>query len=113
MGKTPVAPALDFRALFDATPGNYLVLGPDLIIVTVNRLLPARHAQTAQGHHRPLAEGGGFEERYWSPLNTPVLDAAGKFAWIIHRVEDVTELVRSRAASAARDRFRDRTAIDH
>ena len=36
MGKTPVAPALDFRALFDATPGNYLVLGPDLIIVTVN-----------------------------------------------------------------------------
>ena len=23
---------------------------------------------------RPEAEGGGFEERYWSPVNSPVLD---------------------------------------
>jgi signal transduction histidine kinase/CheY-like chemotaxis protein len=152
MGKTPVVPALDFRALFDATPGNYLVLGPDLIIVAVNdaylratlrqsediigrplfevfpdnpdnaaangvRNLRAslervlRHkrpdAMAIQKYDipRPLAEGGGFEERYWSPLNTPVLDATDKVAWIIHRVEDVTELVRSRAASAARERF--------
>ncbi|HWA20684.1 MAG TPA: PAS domain S-box protein [Devosia sp.] len=42
---------------------------------------------------RPASEGGGFEERYWSPLNTPVLDRAGKVRWIIHRVEDVTEYV--------------------
>src|ERR1043165_29185 len=25
---------------------------------------------------RPAEEGGGFEERYWSPFNSPVLDAA-------------------------------------
>lgn len=46
---------------------------------------------------KPEDQGGGFEERYWSPLNTPILDAAGQVAWIIHRVEDVTELVRLRA----------------
>jgi len=43
---------------------------------------------------RPEADGGGFEIRYWSPLNTPVLRADGDLAYIIHRVEDVTEFVR-------------------
>jgi len=52
---------------------------------------------------RPASEGGGFEERYWSPLNTPVLGTDGSVAWIIHRVEDVTPLVRLREEGAARD----------
>jgi len=43
---------------------------------------------------RPAAEGGGFEVRYWSPRNSPVLGADGKLKYIIHRVEDVTELLR-------------------
>jgi two-component system, LuxR family, sensor kinase FixL len=46
---------------------------------------------------RPESEGGGFEVRFWSPLNSPVLDEAGKLKWIIHRAEDVTELVRARS----------------
>lgn len=36
---------------------------------------------------------GDFEIRYWSPINTPVLDNAGDVELIIHRVEDVTEFV--------------------
>jgi light-regulated signal transduction histidine kinase (bacteriophytochrome) len=43
---------------------------------------------------RPAEEGGGFEERFWSPVNAPVLDGNGEVAFIIHRVEDVTEFVR-------------------
>jgi PAS domain S-box-containing protein len=43
---------------------------------------------------RPDSEGGGFEERHWSPVNSPVLDDGGEVAYIIHRVEDVTEFVR-------------------
>jgi len=43
---------------------------------------------------RPESEGGGFEERFWSPLNTPVLDENKEVQYIIHRVEDVTEFVR-------------------
>lgn len=43
---------------------------------------------------RPESEGGGFEARYWSPRNSPVLRADGSLASIIHRVEDVTEFVR-------------------
>ena len=42
---------------------------------------------------RPDSEGGGFEERYWSPLNSPVFGATGKILYIIHRVEDVTDII--------------------
>lgn len=54
---------------------------------------------------RPRTAGGGFEVRWWSPINTPVLDANGNVALIIHRVEDVTELVLLRSAGAAQDRL--------
>ncbi|MCA1695677.1 MAG: PAS domain-containing protein, partial [Actinobacteria bacterium] len=37
--------------------------------------------------------GGHFVERYWSPINTPVLGANGELTHIIHRVEDVTEFI--------------------
>jgi signal transduction histidine kinase len=37
---------------------------------------------------------GSFEERFWCPLNTPVLDEQGQVQFIIHRVEDVTDYVR-------------------
>lgn len=35
---------------------------------------------------RPESEGGGFEVRYWSPMNVPVLGSDQKLAYIIHRV---------------------------
>jgi signal transduction histidine kinase len=43
---------------------------------------------------RPESEGGVFEEKYWSPLNTPVFGKNGKVQYIIHRVEDVTEFIK-------------------
>jgi two-component system sensor histidine kinase EvgS len=54
------------------------------------------HAMAIQKYdiRKPEAEGGDFEERYWSPLNSPVFDAEGRLTHIIHRVEDVTEFVR-------------------
>ncbi|MER7986031.1 SpoIIE family protein phosphatase [Streptomyces noursei] len=42
--------------------------------------------------HRP----GHFEERWWSPINTPVHGPDGEVAYVIHRVEDVTDFVRAR-----------------
>jgi PAS domain-containing protein len=54
---------------------------------------------------KPESEGGAFEVRYWSPLNTPVLDAAGKVKWIIHYVEDVTEIVQKRMEDSQRAVF--------
>jgi PAS domain S-box-containing protein len=36
----------------------------------------------------------GLELRYWCVVNAPVLDAGGQIAYIFHKVEDVTDLVR-------------------
>ncbi len=46
---------------------------------------------------RPAEDGGGFEERYWSPCSTPILDADGEVSGILYWVEDVSEFVRLKA----------------
>jgi signal transduction histidine kinase len=131
----------DFRQVFQAAPGLYLVLEPDLTIVAVSdaylaatmtkreeivgrgifdvfpdnpndpategvrnlraslEAVKAKRASDAMpiqkyDIRRPDAEGGGFEERYWSPMNCPALDDDGRLTYIIHRVEDVTDFVR-------------------
>lgn len=56
---------------------------------------------------RPASEGGGFIERYWSPVNVPVLAEDGELRYIIHRVEDVTAFVQ---LSQAREREHRQTA---
>ena len=49
------------------------------------------HAMAVQKYDIPRrGPGGGFEERYWKPLNTPVL-REGKVVALIHHVRDVTE----------------------
>ena len=61
----------------------------------------APDAMAAQSHHsrRAPEQGGGLEERWWSRVNSPVLGPDGEIKYILHRVEDVTELVLRAAAS--------------
>jgi PAS domain S-box-containing protein len=40
----------------------------------------------------PAADGIGFEERYWTSINTPVLDENNEVRFIIHLLLNVTEL---------------------
>ncbi len=42
---------------------------------------------------------GTFEEKYWSPINSPLLGADGQVIYIIHRVEDVTDFMRRKKAA--------------
>ena len=49
---------------------------------------------------RPPEEGGGFEERWWSTVNSPVFGPSGDSTYIVHRAEDVTEFVRLKQARA-------------
>lgn len=49
------------------------------------------HAMAVQKYDIPIrGSEGGFEERYWKPLNTPVL-RQDKVVALIHHVQDVTE----------------------
>ena len=43
---------------------------------------------------------GVLEERYWSPMNSPVLGTDGRIEYFIHRVVDVTEFVRQKGRPA-------------
>ncbi len=151
----------DFRALFEAVPGLYLVLDPSLVIVAVSdaylratmtrredilgrhifdvfpdnpddptatgvanlrasleRVLRLRKPDTMAVQkydiRRPGAEGGAFEVRYWSPRNSPVLNARQQVEYVVHEVEDVTEFVRlqerEHEQEAVADELRERTA---
>jgi PAS domain S-box-containing protein len=53
---------------------------------------------------RPAAQGGGLEERFWKPANHPVLGPTGEVRFIIHVVEDVTEVVRLERDKVQHDR---------
>jgi len=43
---------------------------------------------------RTDSETDEFEDRWWTPTNAPVFDDSGELNYIIHRVEDVTPVVR-------------------
>lgn len=62
------------------------------------RLSGQSDAMAVQRYPIPIPEelGGGFEERFWSTVNSPVLGPDGRMISIIHRVEEVTEFVRLR-----------------
>ena len=140
-------PDPDFRAVFRATPGLYLLLTTEFGIVeatdtwlrhtstrraevlgrTLLDVLAESPDERAASGPRELRESlervlqfgqadampvrrydirrpdGGFAERYWTLLNVPLRDEAGRLVGIIHRVRDVTELVRLRQEGTERD----------
>jgi signal transduction histidine kinase len=134
----PAGNGPDFKKLFEAAPGLFLVLTPDLIIVaasdaylkatktrreeilghglfeifpdnpddphangvsnlkaSLDRVLLTKEpdAMAVQKYDIQLPDRGGFEVRYWSPLNSPVFGPENKITHIIHRVEDITDFM--------------------
>nr|WP_106975840.1 SpoIIE family protein phosphatase [Streptomyces flavochromogenes] len=90
------------QQVFDAFPDNPADPGADGVKnlrASLGRVLATGEADTmaVQKYDIPVvAQPGVFEERWWSPVNTPVKNADGRVAWIIHRVEDVTAFMQSR-----------------
>jgi signal transduction histidine kinase len=128
----------DYKVIFRALPGLYLILDPKLHIVEVSdpylqatitrrdeitgrnifTVFPdnpddpeadgVRNLRTSleyvltnkEAHSMPVQRydirnqenNGAFVRRFWSPFNSPVL-RNGEVAYIIHRVEDVTDYV--------------------
>lgn len=105
--------------VFPDNPNDAGATGVSNLRASLDRVLllkkPDAMAVQKYDIRRPESDGGGFEERYWSPLNTPVLDDAGDVAWIIHRVEDVTELAMLRGQEAGFDVLarEQQVTIDH
>ncbi|MCA1972678.1 MAG: PAS domain-containing protein, partial [Caenispirillum sp.] len=97
--------------VFPDNPSDPAADGVSNLRASLHRVLETRRADAMPTQRydirRPTAEGGGFEPRWWNPLNTPVLDADGSVAAIIHRVADVTrqQLAEARLVESE-DRFR-------
>jgi PAS domain S-box-containing protein len=49
---------------------------------------------------------GHWQEHFWSPVNAPVLGTDGKVTLVVHRVEEVTELIRAHGGPGGDDRAR-------
>ena len=97
------------RKLFDVFPDNpddATATGVSLLHASLDRVLSSRcvHEMPVIKYaiKRAETDGGGFEERYWSTINTPILDQIGEVAWIVVHVEDVTKVVLSQAENVAR-----------
>jgi signal transduction histidine kinase/ActR/RegA family two-component response regulator len=89
------------RGIFDVFPDNpddETATGEGNLSASLGRVVHDRvaDAMAVQKYdiRRPEEDGGGFEVRYWSPVNTPVLDDRRQLRYIVHQVSDVTEFVR-------------------
>jgi PAS domain S-box-containing protein len=70
--------------------------------VSIARAIATREPDTmAVQKYDVRRPDGTFEERWWAPVNTPVLDGDRAVRYVIHRVEDVTELARVRREGVA------------
>ncbi|MCX4852760.1 SpoIIE family protein phosphatase [Streptomyces canus] len=49
---------------------------------------------------------GHWQEHFWSPVNAPVIGTDGKVKLLVHRVEEVTELIRARGGPGGDSRAR-------
>lgn len=91
------------RHVFDVFPDNPDdpgATGVANLAASLRRVLATgeRDAMALQRYDVQSTESPGeWQERYWSPVNAPVLDADGRVVLLVHRVEEVTELLRARA----------------
>jgi signal transduction histidine kinase/CheY-like chemotaxis protein len=87
------------RGLFEVFPDNPddpEVTGTSNLRASLKRVLETRRPDTmAVQKYDIRGADGQFETKYWSPKNLPVLSPQGEVRYILHRVEDVTEMVRA------------------
>jgi signal transduction histidine kinase len=85
------------KGLFEVFPDNPddpAATGTGNLRASLERVLATRKADTMAVQKYDIRRPDGtFETKYWSPKSIPLLSATGKVLYIIHRVEDVTELV--------------------
>jgi PAS domain S-box-containing protein len=98
------------RSLFEIFPDNPDdpdASGASNLRASLDRVLATRAADTmAVQRYDIRGPDGTFQAKYWSPKNIPVLSPSGEVLYVLHRVEDVTELVQATELGAE---LRDKT----
>ncbi|BFV55373.1 hypothetical protein KCMC57_up04770 [Kitasatospora sp. CMC57] len=89
------------RYLFDVFPNNPndpASTGARNLEASLRRVLASgeRDTMALQRYDvESVTRPGEWEERYWSPVNAPVLDGEGRTVLLVHRVEEITQLIRT------------------
>nr|WP_051904259.1 PAS domain S-box protein [Neorhizobium vignae] len=95
------------KPLFDVfpdDPNDPEADGVRNLTASLERVVRTKSADVMKVQRYALRDANGqFVERWWTPVNTPVFDDEGAVEFIIHRVEDVTELMHMRGQAEARD----------
>lgn len=85
------------RPLFEVFPDNPddpEATGTSNLRASLERVVATRAPDTmAVQRYDIRSPDGTFQTKYWSPKNIPVLSRSGEVLYILHRVEDVTNLV--------------------
>ncbi|MEI9952491.1 MAG: ATP-binding protein [Pseudomonadota bacterium] len=93
--------------IFPDNPDDSGATGTNNLRASLERVLATRASDTmAVQKYDIRGPDGTFQVKYWSPKNIPLFCAAGEISYILHRVEDVTDLV---LASEIGEELRDRT----
>ncbi|WP_181421978.1 hybrid sensor histidine kinase/response regulator [Halomonas sp. LBP4] len=79
--------------VFPVTPDRSNAEGVEELIASLERVKRYGQPDTMPVLRYPIPDPatGGFEERYWSPINVPIFDEQGQLSLILHRTEDVTD----------------------
>ncbi len=104
------------RSLFDVFPDNphdATASGVSNLRASLDRVIETRASDAMPIQKYDIARpDGSFEERYWSPINSPVLGTDRRVEYLIHRVEDVTEFVRRHSSKAPEESAPASTLMD-
>ena len=98
---------------FPDDPDDPAADGVRNLTASLDRVMATREIDVMPVQRYSVRDASGkFVGRWWSPVNSPVLGKDGSVALVIHRVEDVTELVRLRGEAAEHDQLsRDQQAM--
>jgi PAS domain S-box-containing protein len=96
------------RPLFEVFPGNLGDADPSgarNLRASLERVVRDRrtHVMPAQKYFICRRESAGSPGRWWTTVNTPVLDGDGEIRWIIHRAEEVTAPIQPISENPAAD----------
>jgi len=93
------------KTIFDVFPDNpqeIMADGVQNLRASLQRVRSLKTADTMGLQRYPIRlPDGRFEERFWSPVNKPVLDQNGDVEFILHQVEDVTAIVQENTRRGA------------
>lgn len=95
--------------IFPDNPDDPTAEGQRNLRASLQRVLLSGKPDTmpVQKYDIPRPDGKGFEQRYWSPINIPILGKDSNIAYVLHRAEDLTEFIRVKQLGVEQSQLND------